>query len=524
MSFAGVPLSQLAHVAAAQAEGFSLAEILAVEGLAVEELRAADVACKEMLCNPEAGPRLFAAYASAQKQAEELLTRRVQPLDEDLGAWVHFLAMYAASEDPRSILQDLGLTLPDLARLGRAWKQRFEADRELARRAEKLARAGDRKVALPVLRIEPAKLVPSPHARPKPVPPSPNAPALSIRSKVRDVPPAISGTALSLDVPRGPALPFVEGPDVGPPEPLRLPVDAPPRAALSGTTLSLDVPRGPGLPFVDADLLSFVNKRTAARVPVELSGTALALDVPRGPALPFVETQEPAAQPPPTSAIELPQSPRVAISGTALALDVPRSSEMPFVGTDATSKASHPAVVRAPVELSGTALALDVPRGPALPFVETQEPAAQPSPTSAIELSQSPRAAISGTALALDVPRGTDMPFDDRKNSKELASTQLLLEIPRELVRRPLPSSAPAPPELPPKLTLEEHAALTVELAMSPERSAEVLARYRITQADREALDRLYQAIVSADERKRGAWHDAYKAHYARIASILNRR
>ncbi|MDI1448431.1 hypothetical protein [Polyangium sp. 6x1] len=442
-SFAGVPLPQLAHVAAARAEGFSLEEILAVEGLAAEELRAADVACKEMLCNPNGGPRLFAAYASAQKQAEERLARRVQPLDEDLGAWVHFLAMYAASDNPLSMLQDLGLTLPDLARLGRTWKQRIEADRELARCAEKLTRAGDRKVALPALRVEPPKLVSSPHARPKPVPPSMNTPARPMRSKVRDVPPAISGTALSLDVPRGPTLPFVEGPDVDAPEPRLLPVDAPPRAALSGTALSLDVPRGPDLPFVDADGLSSTDKRAVARVPVELSGTALALDV---------------------------------------------------------------------------------PRGPALPFVETQEPAAQPSPPPAIELFKSPRAAISGTALALDVPRGKGTPFEGKKSPNELASTQLLLEIPRELVRRPIPFSTPAPPELPPKLTLEEHAALTVELAMSPERSAEVLARYRITQADREALDRHYQAIVGADEQRRLAWHNAYKVHHARIAATFNRR
>lgn len=442
-SFAGVPLPQLAHITAARAEGFSLEEILAVEGLAPEELRAADLACKEMLCNPDAGPRLFAAYVSAQEQAEERLARRVQPIDEDLGAWVHFLAGYAASEDPLSMLRDLGLTLPDLARLGRAWKQRIEADHALARRAEKLSRAGDRKVVLPVLRVEPAKLVPSPHARPKPVPPSPNAPARAMRSKVRDVPPAISGTTLSLDVPRGPALPFVEGPDVDPPEPPRLPVNAPPRAALSGTTLSLDVPRGPSLPFVDDDGLP---------------------------------------------------------------------------------SADEPIVARAPVELSGTALALDVPKGPALPFVETQEPAAQPSPPPTLAPDESPRPAISGTALALDVPRGAEIPFDGKKSPNVLASTQLLLEIPRELVRRPLPFSAPAPPELPPKLTLEEHAALTVELAMSPERSAEVLARHRITQAEREALDRHYQAIVTADERKRGAWHDAYKAHYARIAATFNRR
>ena len=50
-SFEGVPLAQLAHVAAARAEGFSLAQILDAEGLAAEVFRAADVACKATLCD-----------------------------------------------------------------------------------------------------------------------------------------------------------------------------------------------------------------------------------------------------------------------------------------------------------------------------------------------------------------------------------------------------------------------------------------------------------------------------------------
>lgn len=431
-SFEGVPLAQLTHIAAARAEGFSIEEILSVEGLASEEFFAADLAYKEKLCEPNIGPRLIAAYERDLAQAEERLARRVRPLDEDLGAWTRFLAAYAASEAPKELLSALGMTLPDLSRLGRVWKQRIEANRELARRAEKLARENAGKPMPPVVHAEPAKLVPSPHARPKPAPAKAPAQVLAKehRPKKPAIPPAISGTALMLDIPRGPALPFVEGPD----EPSAVPlprVDGPPREALSGTSLALEVPRGPALPF----------------------------------------------------------------AGNG---DSPRKNEL--------------AMAQAPPALAGTALALDVPRGPALPFVETKESPAPAQPNPSPPPTEAPRPALSGTSLALDVPRGPDTPFE------ALAATKLDVPIPRDLVRKIVSSSAA------PKLSLEEHAALTVELAMAKERAAEVLSRHRITQAEREALDRHYQAVVSADEQKRAAWHAAYQAHYAQIAASFNRR
>ena len=148
-----------------------------------------------------------------------------------------------------------------------------------------------------------------------------------------------------------------------------------------------------------------------------------------------------------------------------------------------------------------------MPRGPALPFVEGPD-------------DEKPRAAISGTALALDVPRGPHLPFASAPRAA-LSGTSLLVPIPRELVQKPAP---PPPRDASPKLSLEEHAALTVELAMAPARAADLLAKYRITQAEREALDRHYQAIVGADERRRAAWHEAYRAHHARIAGSFGPR
>jgi hypothetical protein len=85
-------------------------------------------------------------------------------------------------------------------------------------------------------------------------------------------------------------------------------------AALTGTSLTLDVPRSPAMPFtapaappppppVAAPGLPAVTKAPAA-----LTGTALTLDVPRGPAMPFVATDRPVATapaaPPPAFTLE----------------------------------------------------------------------------------------------------------------------------------------------------------------------------------------------------------------------------
>jgi len=443
--FEGVTLVQITHVMAAKAEGFVLEDVLAAEGLGAEEFVAADVAYKAKLGDPDVGASLFAAYEFELGCAEERFSRRVRPLDEDIEAWTRFLAAYGASKAPRAMLDALGLTMPDLARLARTWKRRMEADRALARKAAKLAKDHDPEVKPPAVRVEPAKLVPSPHARSKPIAavkaPSLRDPLLP-RPRAPGPPPAISGTGLALDIPRGPALPFVEADDEPASPPPRV-VNLPPREALSGTALSLDIPRGPSLPFVGAD---------------------------GGRGKPLIPEAAPA---PP-----------------------------------------------APPNLAGTALALDIPRGPALPFVSTIKPAdpQEKAGEAAPSFISLPRPSLSGTSLALDVPRGPDTPFEVKEPPEDLVATSLYVAIPRELLRKP--AHAPAPP----KLTLVQHAALTVELVMAPEHATDVLARYQITAAEREALDIQYKAIVGADENQRSAWYEAYKAHYTRIAGSFGRR
>ena len=80
----------------------------------------------------------------------------------------------------------------------------------------------------------------------------------------------------------------------------------------------------------------------------------------------------------------------------------------------------------------------------------------------------------------------------------------------------PKPARTPPPP---PPLTLEQHASLTVELAMAPDKGPAILARYRITPAQKEQLDLHYERLVREDPQKHAAWHAAYRAYHAWLVS-----
>jgi hypothetical protein len=93
-------------------------------------------------------------------------------------------------------------------------------------------------------------------------------------------PPVLASTALTLEVPRGPALPFVEG--AAPPV-IAAPSATPTQpAALGGTSLSVEVPRGPALPFAAPS----PKAQLAETSTFELSEHLRALKPPAAPPLP----------------------------------------------------------------------------------------------------------------------------------------------------------------------------------------------------------------------------------------------
>ncbi|MDC3958400.1 hypothetical protein KEG38_31380 [Polyangium jinanense] len=157
-------LPELAAFEAARAQGFSEAAIVTAQGLDRNKLRAALAQWKITLAGDTA---LRATYEVELAQAEDRLTRRVPPLDENLEAWVAFLAVYAAHPAPFVLLRDLGLALPDLSRLGRLWARRLDAAPALRDRAARLT-AETPPRALPAIRPAEPVLVPPKLARSEP--------------------------------------------------------------------------------------------------------------------------------------------------------------------------------------------------------------------------------------------------------------------------------------------------------------------------------------------------------------------
>jgi hypothetical protein len=64
-------------------------------------------------------------------------------------------------------------------------------------------------------------------------------------------------------------------------------------------------------------------------------------------------------------------------------------------------------------------------------------------------------------------------------------------------------------------LALEQHASLSVELALAPERSEEILRRYGQTAASKAALDERHAADCAADPALAAAWRQALETYRA---------
>jgi hypothetical protein len=152
---AGVSLARYAAINAALTEGFPLPDILAIEGLSAPAWKEADAAFKVELTRE---PATLASYAAELAAAEDSLSRRVTPLDDDPNAWVAFLHAFSRSPEPFELLKTNGLGMNDISRLRRRWARRLEQENGLEKQLAKLARAPG---ALPSIQVEPAALRPS---------------------------------------------------------------------------------------------------------------------------------------------------------------------------------------------------------------------------------------------------------------------------------------------------------------------------------------------------------------------------
>lgn len=471
-----VTIEVLAHVHAGLAEQHPLDALLDLEGVSAAAFKHAEIGLRQRIA---ADAMLRADYEEALVAAEDRFARSVAPLDDELAAWLALLDGYAAAPAPFAYLTRLGLRLSDVGRLRRAWARRAEADPDLDSRIATL-----RKGKLPklgALRIGATPLVSSKGATSRPAPKGDAAQAGGAPIEFGDI------DGLGLD--RLAALGA---------EMQREPGDAEAVRARFGLDRAQHeaILQGLERAFAADASLERDYQRLLAHHAHRLASAAKAGEARRSASV------APRAEPVPA-----------AIDATPPAVSAPVASPPVASPPDASPPAASPPAASPPdaaelarqlgarlknqgLSLRGTALAPDnEPRAPVMPFVAASEPpaAAIPSPQPAEKRKESVR---SGTSLAVDVPR-TTLPFAQP------------------------PSPSPSPPvraaagDPPLALTVEQHASLCVELTGAPSRRAELLARYRISEAEKAAMDAALEQRFAGDAAARGEWQRAYDTYRA---------
>jgi hypothetical protein len=138
----GVTVEQYAGITAALAEDLPLDAVLAFEGLSPRTWKPVEVAWKLRLATEGVTAPLFQVFVERRAEAEDWLSRRIAPLEDDLGAWLSFLQAWSRHVAPFDMLVATGLRLSDVSRLQRRWARRFAEERALEARAAELVRKG----------------------------------------------------------------------------------------------------------------------------------------------------------------------------------------------------------------------------------------------------------------------------------------------------------------------------------------------------------------------------------------------
>jgi hypothetical protein len=150
--------------------------------------------------------------------------------------------------------------------------------------------------------------------------------------------------------------------------------------------------------------------------------------------------------------------------------------------------------------------------GPALPFSPATSPDAVWHSIENVEATQrpAPKKPTSGATLELTFPIGPALPFASKGGTVQLPAMPM--------PATPPPASSPSAPQL----TLPQYASLVVDLSLQPDRRAETLLRYRLTEADAAALDAAHQQRFAADPHTRAAFDQATATYRAWLPA--NRR
>ncbi len=483
----GLSLEQYAGVTTALAEGFALDAILTQEGIAFASWPDASRAWTEAIVD---APDLQIELIQKRRIAEDCLGREIAPLAEDPVAWTGLLGALAVTESPAMITEALGITMGDIARLGRQWKRKMEADPKLAEEVVKLA-----PTAKPPTRVE---------AKPRALRPFPWTPAVAKKSDARetvDVRDASKAIIAVIDAkaapPRRELASFqLEQRDVPPgvvPAPIEPSTSSPQRSALSPAPLAASPPpAAPPAVLVIEGLPPAVSAQMTAWAPS--SG-------PTGPATPF-EALEPGAHGITlmryTQLITLIQQPGVdasaVLAGFGLDEEKHRAIEdhynKKFAREARWATEFGRLIAQAQRVMRERLAAESKPRG---------------SGTSALPIPEAPHEARS----ASDDAGATRARVAHDPAATAPPGVAPLAEPGAQSITRPPRSRAP-------ELTLEQYAWVMATLQKtSPDKLAEVLGRLRLTHETRAELDEAWRLRVASEPGLRAALSAAIAKHLA---------
>lgn len=179
----------------------------------------------------------------------------------------------------------------------------------------------------------------------------------------------------------------------------------------------------------------------------------------------------------------------------------PKGAAAPPAPPPPPSAAAPPAPrKRAP---AATVVGAAAPTAPALPF------AAAPSASRARAGAAPPpklNPALASTAPAADPPALAPLPFASKQGGAAQDGGAPKAPAPSNRGKRRADQLL---------LSLEQHASLSVELALAPAKTTEILARYGLSPGQKKALDDHYRARVAASAKDREAWNRAFEAYRA---------
>lgn len=163
MKLGGLTLEQYTGVATALAEQIQLGQVLAQEQIADADWPDAERAWRQAIAESQ---DLQMQHIQKRRVAEDCLARKTEPLESDPAAWTGLLSALSMSDDPDKLTTSLGITMADVGRLGRLWKQKVAADPELGKKMQELAPTAK---APTKIDVGPATLKPFPWTPAKPI-------------------------------------------------------------------------------------------------------------------------------------------------------------------------------------------------------------------------------------------------------------------------------------------------------------------------------------------------------------------